>query len=155
MIKASTYRNFISNFSLNFIYGDFAKNWAIGEVWGNTITGGHDNIIAHGFNHNIVGEDFSCNTCGQEIENNIFYQNFRYNRIDAPNGRARVRKCQFDAGIEHINLTSSDTSLNYIQNVHVHSGISGTSTTPKIIDVGRNLSYTTDVYPIGSTEMFI
>lgn len=64
----------------------------------------------------------------------------------------------FDDGIQYTSLTSDDTSVtstNYLQNVHIHSGVMGTSSAYKTITVNRNLAYTTDIYPIGSTEMFI
>lgn len=62
-----------------------------------------------------------------------------------------------DNGCSYLCLYSNATgSYNYqLQNVHIHSGIAGTYNNYKLIKVDINLSYTTDVYPSGSTEMFI
>ncbi len=65
-------------------------------------------------------------------------------------------KCYFD-GCTYLTIQASTTgsSDNYARYICVHPGIRGTSSAYKLITVDRKLSYTTDVYPIGSTEMFI
>ena len=67
-----------------------------------------------------------------------------------------VKNLYIDAGCKIIDLTfdpETDTSGTYYQHYHLHSGIEGTTTTHKVIQMVGNLNYTTDVYPVGSTTI--
>lgn len=64
-----------------------------------------------------------------------------------------------DPGCEYLTITCSDddeSDENPMQNVHVHSGISGTDSNYKTIVVpDRNLPYSVDYYASGSVEILV
>lgn len=64
-----------------------------------------------------------------------------------------------DPGCEYLTITCSDddeSNDNPMQNVHIHSGISGTQSSPKTITVpDRNLPYTINYYAPGSTDIIL
>lgn len=63
-----------------------------------------------------------------------------------------INYCQkviIDSKCSYLCLTSSDASAssgNYLQNIHIHLGIQGTSSESKTVIVDRNLAYETDAY---------
>jgi len=70
-----------------------------------------------------------------------------------------VKNCRIDNGVFYINLTCEDTTesgKNYLQNVQIVKGVSGTSSTPlKVVIPDRNLSYETKVARNSSGDLKI
>ena len=54
-----------------------------------------------------------------------------------------------ESSLSNINIVATTSTNDYLQNITLHSGLSN-----KTITVDRGLSYTTNVYPVGSTDIF-
>ena len=168
-----------SNFCNNNIDYNFQYN-TIGSSFYNNNIGynfSYNNNIGYNFNSNTIGSDFNYNNIGSIFQHNTVGSNFRYNTVgsnfsynnigsyfssntigSSTSENVYVRYCQFDDGVHHISLTSNDTSAsgsNQIQNVHIHSGIMGTSDSNRLtISVpDRNLAYSLDYYANGSQDI--
>ena len=62
----------------------------------------------------------------------------------------------FENGVSYVSLycrTTKGSLSAYLQNVHIHEGVLGTSSSRKTISVSRNLAYGTDVYAEGHVTM--
>lgn len=138
----------------------------------------HTNTFEHNCHNNIFDEN--CNNitfksgCGYNVlsnscanntlEDNCLYNNLSANCSDISFGKnvysvhISSTPCRFimiDSNCRYLLITAPGSG-GTLQNLHIHSGIKGqNSTYRKGITVARDLDYTTDVYPIGSTEMFI
>jgi len=101
--------------------------------------------------HNILGDTCSNNTFGNNCTYNTFGESS--SPINYCRGILLDNLCSY---LEIISTDTSATSSNWLQNIHIHLGVAGSSSDRKTITIpDRNLQYTTDVYPTGSTEMFI
>lgn len=167
---------FGSSCTNNTIYDVFYKN-VIGNNFYDNIIGVNcnNNVIGQFFFRNIIGVNFNYNNIGDRFNQNTVGINFSHNVIGNIVGTSRfgnyITRCNLGAVADNIYLVTSifDNNLKYvhllfapasttsdvIQNIHVHSGIQGTASIPKTITVDRALSYTTDIYPIGSVEKFV
>ena len=130
----------------------------------------HDNTFGNMCYSNAFGDTCFSNTFGDICfsntfdkccTNNIFESMSMYNTFGID--------CQYitlgmsssmsqwniiDDGCKYLDITS-ETSFSNLQNVHVHLGIKGSSSNHKTITIpDGNLSYETNVYPVGSTDMF-
>lgn len=158
-----------SNFYSNSIESGFSDN-----VFGNTVRSNrigehfYHNTAGNEFNENTIGSNCTDNSFGNYCSNNVIGASFSYSSIGNSIRNCVIgtfaynsvyaRYCKFDDGIRFVTLTSNDasaTSSNQIQNVHVHSGIQGTSSARKTIAVARNLEYETNVVPVGSVTIEI
>ena len=159
--------NFITNVIKNF----FNRN-TIGYGFSYNTIGDYfqQNTTDYGFSYNTIGSDFYSNTVDSYFYHNTIGSNFQYNSIDpsfqyntigsSASESVYVRYCKFDAGVQYVSLTSADTSAsssNRLQNVHIHLGVKGASSTnPLTISVpDRNLAYSTDYYVSNSQEVYL
>ena len=129
----------------------------------------YSNTFGNSCGTNTFGNYTSVNTFGNSCGENTFGNNCYYNTFGNGcfsntfvNSLTSVTDfCEYniiDNGCKYLYIVGNGTasSSNYLENIHIHQGVKGTySEDRKTITVDRGLEYTTDVYPIGSTEMFI
>jgi len=111
----------------------------------------YTNTFGNGCYSNTFGDSCRYNTFGNSCNFNTFGDDCYY--IIFGNSSSTINYCQYiivDSGCSYIYLNSTDTSaslMNYLQNVHIHLGVKGTSSSRKTITIpDRNLSYETNVY---------
>lgn len=171
ILKSGCSRNIFKMNCMNIQFGanctgNFISSYCQNSVFGNSCV---YNIIG---NHNFF--EFG-NNCEGNITGNVCTVNLgnycSYNKVGnhcaftlGTSSSNKINYCRYitvDNGCRYLYINSEDTasSSKYLQNIHIHSGTYGTSTgtttTYKTVVVSRNLSYTTDVYATGSTEIFI
>ena len=151
-----------SHFSSNTISFGFYSNTVGSNFFNNTI--GSDfryNTVGNSFNYNTIGSYVTNNTIGSYVANNTIGSYVIDNTIGlSASENVYVRWCKFDDGVQYVSLTSDDTSAsssNQIQNVHIHLGVKGSSSSNRLtISVpDRNLSYSIDYYASNSQSFFI
>lgn len=110
-----------------------------------------NNVLSNSCTYNTF--EYSCQY--NNLSRNCDYISFGKNVYSVHISSTPCRFIMIDSDCRYLLITApgSDGTL---QNLHIHSGIKGQdSTYRKGITVARNLDYTTDVYAIGSTEMFV
>ena len=148
------YYNTIGNtFYYNTIGNDFHNNTIGSDFNYNTIGNGFNgNTIGNGFNHNTIGDDFynntiwnsfKFNTIGSDFNYNTIGNDFYNNTIGTRNGSTittinYVRYIRVEDGVQYVNITTSATTSNsnWLQNITIAQGVSGTSSTRKVITHG-------------------
>ena len=141
------HNNFGNYFQRNFVGSTCCYN-----LFGNYC---YNNHLGYSCQNNTFGNSCGSNKCGSYCESNTF-GNDCYNIIFGTSD-STISRCKYnivDSGCYDIYINSEDENgdLHYI---HIHFGVKGTSDNYKTITINRGLSYTIDVYPVGSTEMFI
>ena len=134
--------------------GNESKNNSIGaDFYGNNI-GKYftDNIVGYGFQYSVMGS----NVRGNDFGNSVTYISIGSSASDD----MYVTDIVFDSGVQYLILTSDDTSAtgsNYLRNVHIHSGVRGSSSSNrKTISVpDRYLAYSIDYYANGSQDIIL
>ena len=127
----------------------------------------HDITFAPDYSYPYCNSNSFGNNCGyNSFSNNCYFNSFgdesNYNTfgndcyyIYLCSGKISVtyanyaRYNAFESGVSYVSLYDSDTtgsSSACLQNVHIHEGVKGTSSSRKVISVDRNLAYGTDVY---------
>lgn len=140
--------NFTNNvvavgFSANTVRQDFSYNTIGPNFYANTVgMGFYSNEIGPRFHDNIVGSSFTKNDVGPDFSNNLLDVYY-------------TRYCTFDSGVQFISLTSTQpaSTSDFIQNIHIHSGIAGTSSSRKVVDTIRSSTYSIDYYASGSQSI--
>lgn len=162
------YNNVQDDFYGNIIGTDFRWNTIYSNFYHNTVgNDGNRNAIGSFFQCNVIGNYVEFNNIDTRVEFNVICSDFSYNSVgsdfkynvigSSATERLFVQHCKFDNGVQHISLTSnaSGSYSNFIQNIHIHSGVQGTSSEYKTISVARNLPYKTNVVPVGSVTIEI
>ena len=146
------YGCYSNTFGNNCYYNTFG-NSCYHNTFGNYCYG---NVLGNNCLFNSFGNDCSYNTFGNICYSNTFGNNCSSNTL-LDNATSNERKAFanwniFDNGVQYVILTASDSgsSSNCLQNIHIHSGVQGTSSSKKTITVARNLSYSTDIYATDS-----
>jgi len=161
----SVYNNTIgNNFKNNTIKDSFHSN-----IIRNLFS---DNTIGKSFMYNIIGNYFQYNTTGENFENNTFGNNCQHltfgnycnyitfgnncQYITFGNSGSAIYYCRYniiDSGCQYLYINGSGTasSSSYLQNIHIHLGVRGTSSAYKTITVSRNLAYETNIVATGTT----
>jgi len=149
-----------NTFGVGFIYHTFGNschsntfgNYCDSNTFGNSC---HANTFGSFCSSNTFGNHCDSNTFGNSCSSNTFGENVRGTKT-AIN---YVKNCRIDNGVFYINLTCEDTTesgKNYLQNVQIVKGVSGTSSTPlKVVIPDRNLSYETKVARNSSGDLKI
>ena len=111
------------------------------------------NLFENKCNHNTFGTYCSCNTFGNEC-NNIMLGTSVSALI------SYVRYITIESGCQYINLSCAESGgayNNYAQNIHIHSGVSGDSSSNPlpIIIPERNLQHEIEYRMAGSEEITI
>lgn len=129
-----------------------------------------DNTFGNGCSNNTFGRSFSNNTFGSGCSNNTFGSNCRFDTfgndcryIVFGDSSSTVDYCQniiIDNGCKYLYINSTDTtasSSNYLQNAHVHLGISGSSSSNRLTLTvpDRALAYETEFAKNGSTKIVV
>lgn len=111
-------------------------------------------------NYNSFGDDCFSNSFGDDCCYNSFGNYCCYNYLCSSNISSTylnyARYNAFENGVSYVSLycsTTNGSSSAYLQNVHIHEGVLGTSSSRKTISVSRNLAYGTDVYAEGHVTM--
>ena len=146
-------------FLYNTLKNGFSHNTLGFEFCNNNVGAGfYYNTVGNSFFYNTVGGEFYYNTVGNEFYNNTIGNNFKYNTIGnsfssntvgSLSDGAFTQYCIFEDGVRYISLVSPDAPGrdNYIQNVHLHLGVKGASSSnPLVISVPCNLPYETECY---------
>lgn len=147
-------------------YNNIIGNGCHGNVFS---TDCYNNTFDIYCNNNTLEQNCRNNIISSYSSSNIFMNNFSYNTLGScvssffGSGVVQnifmsddIRGLIVDNYCQYIKLLSEDGTYGSLKNIHIHSGVQGTSDDDrKVITVARNLDYTTDIYPIGSTEMFI
>lgn len=158
------YSNAFGNSSYNNTFGNYCAD--------NTFDiGGCSNTFNSRCSSNTFGKNCAHNTFGISCSNNTFGNYCSYNTFgvrceyiifgtgsDSTNTPASYYQNNIidnGCGYLYLNTTEPTSYDKQAQNIHVHLGVTGNDSEYKTITVDRNLPYTTCVYPIGSTEMFI
>lgn len=142
----SCYHNTLGNQCYNNTFGIGCHNNDFGNFC-------RDNTFGNHCTHSAFGNICDSNTFG----NDCFYIVFGTRSGSTNTPVNYYRNNILDTGCSYLCLKANGTAgeLNRVQNIHVHSGVTGTSSEYKTITVDGRSPYTIDVYPIGSTEMFI
>ena len=119
------------------------------------------NTIGSSCNYNIFGSYCTYNKLGNYNNNITLGAGCTY--ITLGDSSATINYCKniiIDNGCSYIYLNSADTSAsssNYLQNVHVHLGVTGSSSSNRLtLTVSdRNLVYETSYKKDGSTEVLV
>lgn len=144
-------------------------NYCISNTFGNTCS---DNTFGNACSSNIFKNYCHSNTFGDYCEGNTF-ENYCSNNTFGNycivntvgnscisntfgNSNLVIDYCQYniiDNGCSYLYLDGNGTASfsNWLQNVHIHSGIQGTRTAYKTITVDRNLAYETNIIASGTT----
>ena len=120
----------------------------------------NSNSFGNNCNSNSFGNDCYSNSFGNYCNSNSFGNDCNSNYLCSSKISSTyldyARYNAFENGVSYVNLycsTTNGSSLAYLQNVHIHEGVLGTSSSRKTISVGRNLTYGTDVYAEGHVTM--
>lgn len=161
-ILLGEYNDTLSKYIYFFTFDDNYKDASLKKACHNNIIKAYVPNGIQNLNFNIFkGSKFYNNVLKEDCYRISFLNNCNNNTL---NNTCRYiyleNYCEFntfDSACSYINFGSltPGSSSNFLRYVHVHSNIDGTSQEYKEILIDRNLLYTTDVYPIGSTEIFI
>ena len=158
--NVGSYNTFGSGCSRNTFGDDFRNNTFGSGCSDNTFSAGHClfNTFGNDCSSNTFGVMCCYNTFGEECYYNTFGNSCYY--ITFGDSSSTINYCQYnivDNGCSYLYINGNGTASysNQLQNIHIHLGVKGTTSNRKTITVDRGLSYTTDIYPISSTEIFI
>jgi len=142
------------------IFGNNCQNNTLGNSCYHNVFGNNcqNNTLGNTCADNTFGNSCQYNTFGNNCEHNTFGNSCEHNTFG--NASSSMDYYQYnilDNGCILLYLIGNGTasSSNYVQNIHIHLGVTGTKSDRKTITVDRNLAYETDVYASGSTEMFV
>lgn len=109
----------------------------------NTINNGDKNSFGNSCSNNILNGNCDCNTFGNGCSYNTIDSYAQYNI--------------FDNNVRYVKLTSNTlgTQTSYLQYIHIHGGIKGTSSSTLTINAIRNLSYSTDYFANNSKSIIL
>lgn len=138
-----------------------------------------DNTLGGGFSTNTFGNQYTDSTFGYNCSDNTF-GNHGYNvalgdycknnkfgdyccYVTFGDSSSTVNYCQYiiiDNGCQYLYINSTDTSAstsNYLQNVHVHLGVSGSSSSNRktLTVADRNLAYETNFIVDGTSDIIV
>jgi len=119
------------------------------------------NTIGNYSEKNTFKQDANNNILGTYALNNIFGNGVHHTYFGTSGSQINyVKNVIVDSECSYINLTHTSDSgspgtSNYLQNIHLHMGINGTSGTAKNILIKRNLSYETEVKPADAKEIIL
>ena len=108
--------------------------------------------------HNTIGVLSSYNTFGSNCSYNKFGNSCSYNKFgDSSSTIDYCRNTIIDDNCQYLYIGGNGTasSSNYLQNIHIHSGITGSSSSNRrTITLDRNLA-STNIYANGSKEIIL
>lgn len=146
--KSNTFGN---NCSSNTFGNDFQNNAFGNYCFYNTFKNScKSNTFGNYGTYITFGNSCSYNTLGDYCSYNTF-----------GDSSSAIDYCRFniiDNGCKSLYITGNGTasSSNYLQNVHIHSGVVGpSSSNRRTITVDRGLAYSTDIYANGSKEIIL
>ena len=120
------------------------------------------NSFGNDCNYNSFGNRCSSNSFGNYCYYNSFGNDCYYNYLCSSKISSTylnyAKYNAFENGVAYVSLYNSSatgSSSAYLQNVHIHEGVLGTSSSRKTISVSRNLAYGTDVYAEGHVTMTV
>ena len=127
---------------------------------GNEFSG---NMIGNEFSGNTIGNDFLSNTIGNDFQGNTIGNYFFYSTIGTRNGNTittidYVHYIRVEDGVQFVDITTSATTSNsnWLQNITVAQGVSGTSSTRKVITHGTlNDTFRTTYQPTNSQVVHV
>ena len=127
---------------------------------GNEFSG---NTIGNDFLSNTIGNDFQGNTIGNDFNSNTIGNYFFYSTIGTRNGNTittidYVHYIRVEDGVQFVDITTSATTSNsnWLQNITVAQGVSGTSSTRKVITHGTlNDTFRTTYQPTNSQVVHV
>ena len=151
-------------------FGDYCSRNIFGNDCQRTTFG--DNCSANTFGNycsrNTFGDNCSTNTFGNRCSNNTFGANCSinilrnscsYNKFgDSSSATNYCRYNIIDNGCSYLYINSSGTASfsNQLQNIHIHLGITGSSSfNMRTITLSRGLAYSTDVYANNSQSIIL
>ena len=145
-------------------FGIYCYNNSFGEgcCYNSFRAGCGDNIIGGSCYHNSFGADSSANRLGDSCFCNSFGNGCLWNYLCSSDiASTYLNYAQynaFDNGVSYVSLYDNDLTGSLsacLQNVHIHEGVKGTSSSRKVISVDRNLAYGTDIYAEGHVTMTV
>ena len=161
-------------FQNNRIDGSFYSNAISSRFGGNTIRHFYQNDVGSMtsceigiLSNSSIGrigscriEDASYITLGNGISGLTIGQDCSYISIGDSVNDLYLRDCEIESNVHYIVLTCLDTVANYnnyLQNVRIHTGVHGSSSSNMLtIEVpDRNLQYSIDYYATGSQEVYL
>jgi hypothetical protein len=107
----------------------------------------------------LNGDDCYSNSFGNDCYSNSFGDGCVYNNFgEGVNTVAVLDYCQyniFDSGVSFVDIKTNGswTGSNYLQNIHIHQGVTGSSDAHKIITISRNNTFCTDVVSGNDVEV--
>jgi hypothetical protein len=134
----------------NYCYYNSFGNYCYYNSFGNYCS---YNSFGNYCNSNSFGNDCCSNSFG-----NYCYYNYLCSSKISSTYLNYARYNAFENGVSYVSLycsTTNGSSSAYLQNVHIHEGVLGTSSSRKTISVSRNLAYGTDVYAKGHVTMTV
>ena len=135
------YNTIGNRFNCNMIGNSFNSN-TIGNSFDSNTIGNYFNYntIGNSFDGNTIGNSFDYNTIGNVFRSNTIGNSFDHNTIGARNGGTittidNVRYIRVEDGVQFVDITTSATTSNsnWLQNITIAQGVSGTSSTRKVI----------------------
>ena len=159
----SCYSNVFGNDCYSNVFGNNCSRNTFGNEYNNNVfskscsyntfgNGCYSNVFDSNCSSNTFGNYCSSVTFGNNCNFNILGNNCRSVKIE--NEAGNYAKCNiFENGVSYVSLegTSIASIDNQIQNVTIHQGVQGTSTSNmKTIIVDRGLSYETNIVPAGT-----
>jgi len=129
--------SFFSNIIGNGFYSNTIGNYFGGNTIGDNF---YSNTVGDEFDSNTIGNNFYSNTIGDNFYSNTIGNSFQYNTIGSRKGNIittinYVRYIRVEDGVHYINITTNATTSvsNWLQNITIAQGVSGTSSTRKVI----------------------
>jgi len=147
------YSNTFGNSFIHNAFNDNCYSNTFGSNCSNNIFGYsyHHNVSVDYFWYNVFDNNCAYNSFGRFCVSNVFGNECRY--VTFGNSSSTIGYCRdivMDSGCQYLYVNSTDTSAtasNYLQNIHIHLGVLGTSSSRKTITISdRNLPYETNVY---------
>lgn len=148
------YSNTLGNSCTNNAFKDGCYSNTFRNNCSNNILGHsyHHNVSENFFWYNVFGNNCAYNYFGRFYISSIFGNECRYVTFgDSSSAIEYCRDITIDSGCQNLYINSTDTSAtssNYLQNIHIHFGVTGESSSSRetITVSDRNLPYETNVY---------
>ena len=158
--NSNSFGNYCNSNSFgNSCYSNSFGNDCNSNSFGNSC---YSNSFGNSCNYNSFGNSCNSNSFGNSCNSNSFgnscYSNYLCSSKISSSYLNYAQYNAFESGVSYVSLYDSDTtgsSSAYLQNVHIHEGVLGTSSSRKVISVDRNLAYGTDVYAEGHVTMTV